>query len=85
MVDSLTSCLGRVHRLVIDSWNVNKRYLLVYVIEFFVVLGCSLGVQGVLNVCLMFGQMILMFLLDSPVPGTEMELFTPESLALSVS
>ena len=26
-----------------------------------------------------------MFLLDSPVPGTEMELFTPESLALSVS
>jgi hypothetical protein len=33
----------------------------------------------------MFGQMILMFLLDSPVPGTEMELFTPESLALSVS
>jgi hypothetical protein len=74
-----------MHRLVIDSWNVNKGYLLVYVIEFFVVLGCSLGVQGVLKICLMFGQMILMFLLDSPVPGTEMELFTPESLALSVS
>jgi hypothetical protein len=26
-----------------------------------------------------------MFLLDSPVPGTETELFTPELLALSVS
>jgi hypothetical protein len=85
MVDSLTSCLGRVHRLIVDSWNVNKEYLLVYVIEFFVVLGRSLGVQGVLKVCLMFGQMSLMFLLDKPVPGTETELFTPESLALSVS
>jgi hypothetical protein len=26
-----------------------------------------------------------MFLLDSPVPGSETELFTPESLALSVN
>jgi hypothetical protein len=33
----------------------------------------------------MFGYRSLMFLLDSPVPGSETELFTPESLALSVN
>jgi hypothetical protein len=32
----------------------------------------------------MFGHIILMFLFDSPVPGTEIELLTPDSRALNV-